>query len=145
MVVSNDWTLHLVRKSGASPEQQIAASLIVAARESCAAGNPEDCRWLASYGLAYLSLICPDDVDEHAVLVRLLADLPQPESTRGWYQNAESFMQMLLSIPLEQEAPHGDGCDLPETLARTRALARGDPLRSLETATVPSVQLPRRK
>ena len=134
--ISNDWTLHLVRKSGASPEQQIAASLIVAARESCAAGNAEDCRWLASCGLAYLSLICPDDVDEHAVLVRLLADLPQPESTRGWCQNAESFMQMLLGIPLEQEVHRGDGCDLPEMRARTRALSRGDPLGQLETATV---------
>lgn len=104
MVASHDWSLHLVRKSGADPEAQIAASLIVSAREGCAAGNTEDCRWLQVCGLAYLSLIVPDNVNEHAVLEHLLAGLPEPESKGGWLQNAENFIQMVMSLSTELEA-----------------------------------------
>jgi hypothetical protein len=140
MVVSHDWSLHLIRKAGALPEQQIAASLIVTAREGCAAGDDDDCRWLRSCALAYLALVIPPETDEHVVLARLMADLPVADDVEeGWHADSQQFIQMLLSIPLEQEASHGNGDRLPQVRAPTRALARGDPLRYMETAPLPGV------
>ncbi len=99
MTISNDWSLHLVRKSGAEPEQQIAASLIVAARESCASGNRDDCQWLHVCALGYLSLICPEHVNEQDILKRLLADLPVADELReGCLESSVQFIQVCIEL-----------------------------------------------
>ncbi|CAN5819123.1 hypothetical protein BH20CHL1_BH20CHL1_09250 [soil metagenome] len=139
-VAKYNWSRHLIANSGADAEQQLVAAIIAGARESCADGSVDDCHWLGVCAGAYLSLICPANIDEREVLGRLLADLPvvdDPEEGRSG--NAEDFIQMLLSIPTDQEVHCGNGRGLPEMRARTRALARGDPLGQMETATVPQV------
>lgn len=137
---SNDWSAHLIRKTGASAEQQIAACMLVAAREGCAAGNTDDCEWLVSCGLAYLTLVCPDDVDENAVLKRLMEDMPVADDVaEGWLENAESFVQMVLDVPLEQEVHYVPSGGLQEMRPRAPALHIRNPERHLEAATLPGL------
>lgn len=138
MTISHDWSLHLIRKAGGSPEQHIAASLIVTAREGCANGNQADCQWLEACAAAYLTLIMPPDVDEYDILARLLDGLPAPESARGWRLDSEQFIQMVLGIP-EQEATDDHATDLPEIRTRVRDPTRGHPQWRVAQPALPSV------
>lgn len=97
-----NWSMHLIKKSGADPEQQLVAALLVNAREGCATGDRDACEWLHSCAIAYLSLIAPPGVDEYDILERILADLPKldpPPET--WREAARVFVQRVLNAAFD--------------------------------------------
>lgn len=124
-----------VMSSGADPEQQLAAMMLVAAREGCAAGNKEDCEWLHSCALAYLALVCPPDVDESDVLMRILEDLPTHDPQHEtWRQAAEAFTQAILDAVIEgAEMEHPMHDETPQASDPV-----GNPMSSQEPCEAPS-------
>lgn len=56
----------------ATPEQRLAAAMLVDAREACHRGCSESCEWLQRRGLAYLLVIGGDRNDVDILAARLL-------------------------------------------------------------------------
>lgn len=106
-----------VMSSGADPEQQIAAMMLVNAREGCAAGNMDDCRWLSACGLPYVLLIAPADVDEFDVLNRLFDGLPCSDPDFDWREAAATFTQVVLNAVIgDAEIEHSIHAGSPHAI-----------------------------
>ncbi len=142
-----------IHKINAPAELKFCAALIADAAETARSGDCESYVWIERCSLRWLVAIVPMEDDCERVQRALLATIPvlecdagtighpmgagtphgSPASFRCQPSESSLFIQPLLP---GLEAPHGDGCDLPEMRARTRALSRGDPLGQLETATL---------